>query len=122
MSISKREILMGREIEYPLTEELEKNLLALYLSLNRLRELYGEPMFITSGYRPGRYNVAAGGATNSPHTTCEAADFRDGDNKIKRWINEEILIDCGLWLEDPSMTPTWAHFDIRQREKRIFIP
>ena len=37
---------------------------------------YGKPVIVTSGYRSPTANQRAGGASNSRHTTCEAADIQ----------------------------------------------
>lgn len=113
---------MNRETEYPLTSEIEKNLEKLLIAVNKLRELYGKPMIVSSGYRPGKYNNAAGGAKNSSHLTCEAVDFKDSDGKLKTWITSDILIRCGLYMEHPDNTPSWVHVQIRPTKNRIFKP
>lgn len=120
--ISRDEILMGRDKEFPLTPELEANLSNLMIAVNKLRTLYGQPMYVDSGYRPDHYNTDAGGAPNSAHQLCEAVDFRDVDNKLKDWITVEILEQCGLYQEDPSHTKTWLHVQIRPTHNRVFIP
>lgn len=124
MFITPQEILMGRDAEYPLTEELRLNLNRLLLSLNRLRAYYGKPMVVSSGYRPGKYNKAAGGAAKSAHLTCEACDFRDIDGSLDLWCmaNQDKLEECGLWLEHPDATSGWCHLDIRKRNNRVFRP
>lgn len=120
--ISREEILMGRDKEFPLTKELEGNLSRLLKAVNKLSELYGKPMYVSSGYRPGRYNKAAGGAKNSAHLTCEAIDFKDADGVLKSWITVKILEDCGLYMEWPSNTPSWLHIQIRPTKSRVFHP
>jgi hypothetical protein len=122
--ISRAEVLMGREKEYPLTPELEKNLTHLLTALNMFRTAYGKPMLVSSGYRPGKYNVAAHGATHSSHLTCEACDFADADGSLDAFClaNIPLLEKCGLWLEAPGMTPGWCHLQIRPVIHRVFIP
>jgi uncharacterized protein YcbK (DUF882 family) len=120
--ITRDEILMGRDKEYKLTPDLEANLQMLLIAVNKLRKLYGKPMHVSSGWRPGHYNKAAGGAKNSSHLTCEAVDFKDADGKIKDFITLKILEDCGLYMEAPHKTPTWCHVQIRPTKNRIFTP
>ena len=120
--ISREEILMGRDAEYPLTPELEANLTSLLEAVNKLREAYGKPMYVSSGYRPGKYNVAAHGAPNSAHCLCMAVDFHDSDGALKDWVTVGILEACGLYQEDPSRTPTWLHVQIRPTRNRVFKP
>lgn len=123
--ISREEVLMGRDVEYPLTSEMEANLPKLLIALNKFRVAYGKPMNVTSGYRPGKYNKAAGGAPNSSHLTCEACDFADPDADLKDWIikHPSILEECGLYQEHPSQTPTWVHLQVRPTKsgRRVFL-
>lgn len=113
---------MNRDKEFPLSPELEKNLEKLLIAVNKLRSAYGKPMYVSSGYRPGKYNKAAGGANRSSHLTCEAVDFKDADGKLKAWITVKMLEDCGLYMEWPADTPTWMHVQIRPTKSRIFKP
>ena|SRR5271154_106248 len=122
MPISRDEILMGRDVEFPLSDELEANLQNLLVAVNKLRDLYGKPMYVSSGYRPGHYNTDAGGAPNSTHCLCMAVDFHDQDKALKEWITIDILEQCELYQEDPSHTVTWLHVQTRPTHNRVFIP
>lgn len=126
LMISRDEVLMGRDQEFPLTPELESNLDALMTALNAFRTHYAVPMTVSSGYRPGHYNKDAGGAKNSSHTTCEACDFHDPSGLIDAYCtaNLDILEECGLYLEDPGHTVGWSHLTTRAPAsgKRVFIP
>ena len=58
-------------------ETVKANLEALVKNvLDPLREAWGKPIIVTSGYRCPKLNRAVGGATNSQHTKGEAADIR----------------------------------------------
>lgn len=124
--ITRAEILMGRDVQYPLTAELEDNLSKLLDCLNQLREVYGQPMFVSSGYRPGPYNAAAHGAVHSNHMTCLACDFKDVSGEIDAWClrNLHELEAAGLYLEDPRNTPGWCHVQCVPPKSghRVFIP
>lgn len=124
--VSRTEVLMGRDQEYPLTTELEVNLADLLRRLNQFREAYGLPMVVSSGYRPGRYNTAAGGAPHSAHLTCQACDFSDPQGAIKHWVTTSpgILESCGLWMEDPGHTIGWIHLQSRpvSSGNHVFLP
>lgn len=122
--ISRHEVLMGRDRDYPLTSAMEKNLETLLLAVNKIRALYARPMIVSSGYRPGHYNKKAGGAPNSTHLTCQAVDFRDVDGALAQWClnNVNALVDANLYLEDPAHTPGWVHLQTRPTKKRIFTP
>ena len=124
--IPREEVLMGRDKQYPLTLELERNLEELLRRLNLFRQMYGRPMVVTSGYRPAALNQRAGGAKNSAHLTCEACDFRDNDKQICKFIleNPNVLEVCDLYCEDFVYTPTWVHLQSKPTRsgKRIFKP
>lgn len=81
-------------------------------------------MFVSSGYRPGRFNKAAGGASRSSHMTCEAVDFKDADGSLAKWClaNLTVLKDAGLYLENPTKTVGWLHVQIRPTKNRVFNP
>lgn len=122
--ITRKEVLMGRDLSYPLTPDLEQNLVRLLAALNRLRTIYGKSMTVSSGYRPGHFNKTAGGAHTSAHLTCEACDFRDPEGKLAAWLlsHNKVLINCGLFLESPTHTPGWVHLQTRPTINRIFLP
>lgn len=50
--------------------------------LNPLREEYGQPIIVTSGYRSARLNAAVGGVANSQHLLGQAADIKAGRGGI----------------------------------------
>lgn len=118
--ISKAEILKGK----PCPPELEANLRDLVNKLNVLRALYGKPMVVTSGYRTPEDNARVGGAKNSAHLHCQAADFRDYSRDLSNWCLKNIdkLEELDLWIESPSHTPTWLHIQTRPAKNRIFNP
>lgn len=65
--------------------------------LDPLREAWGAPIIVTSGYRSVKLNTAVGGARGSQHTYGQAADIRTlsdrpADNKRLR----DLLIELGL--------------------------
>ena len=59
--------------------EIKKNLKALVDNiLDPLREAYGKPITVTSGYRCPKLNTAVKGAKNSQHIKGQAADINLG--------------------------------------------
>lgn len=118
---------MGRDAQYPLSQELEQNLQKLLEALNLFRSLYGKPMTVTSGYRPSAINAnVPGAAKKSAHMSCQACDFRDLDGSLDKYCmdNQYILQQCGLYLEHPDSTPGWTHLQIRVpgSGNRVFKP
>ena len=58
------------------TKEAEENLRSLVENvLDPLREAYGKPIRVTSGYRCPKLNRLVGGSPNSQHMRGEAADI-----------------------------------------------
>lgn len=117
------DILHGREVQYPLTGALDANRLDLLDALNALSAAYTlsigrELPGINSGYRPGHYNVEAGGAPHSTHLYCMAVDIADADGAVDAWVQEHLaeVIEMGfVGIENPSKTPGWCHLDMKQR-------
>lgn len=56
----------------------------LVLSLDRMREMYGRPLIVTSGLRCASWNAAQGGVPGSEHMTGEGADLACPDSR-SRW-------------------------------------
>lgn len=129
--LSETEYLMGRDKLAPLTPQMRLNMETLLVATNLIRDLYGKPMIVTSGYRPPEANAAANGKPQSAHLTCEACDFRDDDGQLAQWCirNLDLLQRAGLYMESPTSTRTptgggWVHLQTRAPKsgKRVFIP
>ena len=52
--------------------------------LQVLRDIYGGPLTIVSGYRCSQHNKKVGGSSNSDHLRGEAADIRVRDKTSKQ--------------------------------------
>lgn len=122
--ITRKEVLMGRDKDHPLTPAQEDNLGRLLTALNIVRRAYGKPLTVSSGYRPAAINANVGGAKRSAHMTCEACDFSDPNKEFATWCmaNIDVLVRAGLYLEHPDYTKNWVHLQIRPTKNRIFIP
>lgn len=130
--ITKSEILMGRDKTHAkeYTKEISDNIDKLLEPLNKIRELYGKPMIVSSGWRPPSINATVkGAATKSNHTIGLACDFSDPDGSLDAFCKEldakGKLKEMGLWLESPDHTKGWCHLDIKNRGDRksnIFNP
>lgn len=118
--ITRDEILKGQQCP----PELEANLLDLLFKLNQLRAIWKKPMIVNSGYRNPVKNKQVGGVPNSAHLYCQAADIRDHKGELSNWLlqNQDILEECGLWMEEPAKTRGWCHLQSRPAHNRIFQP
>ena len=65
--------------------------------LQPIRDKYGHPIIVTSGYRCKKVNEAVGGAKNSQHMFAEAADIKCDDNNYLY----DLIIDM---IEDNNIT------------------
>ena len=82
--------------------------------LDPLREKYGKPIKVNSGYRCPKHNLAIGGAIGSQHMKGEAADiapaglrFTAYGLKELEWM-VEIIKQNGKW-DQMIVYPTFIH-------------
>lgn len=120
--ITPEQLMQGRDTKYPTTEQMEADAAVLCFRVNSLLAEYlasgGSYAGISSGYRPGKYNVAAGGSLTSTHLVCQAVDIFDPGDKFDTWLDakgDAILAKYQLCREPPSHTKGWVHLDIRNR-------
>lgn len=89
--------------------------------LDPLRDKYGHPIMVSSGYRCPRLNKAVGGAVSSQHTAGEAADIYVGRPKelaeLFSLIYYTLPYDQLIWESGNDEAPAWIHVSYR-REPR----
>jgi uncharacterized protein YcbK (DUF882 family) len=100
----------------PKSEEVYFNLIKTATLLQRIRDLIGEPITVTSGYRPWKYNELIGGARRSRHIFGRAVDFRvkDMDCDDLRKLLEPYVIGWRFRMEDKPGSD-WVHIDLDYR-------
>lgn len=76
--------------------------------LQPLRDMYGKPMSINSGYRSIELNRAVGGAVNSQHTKGEAADVRCNPSELVACLKKS-----GLDYDQCIQYPTFVHLSLK---------
>lgn len=83
--------------------------------LQPLRNIYGKPIRIASGYRTPALNSYIGGATHSQHMKAEAADIDTVlDNEVLfRILREDKLPFDQLIWEFGDEKPEWIHVSYR---------
>lgn len=77
-----------------------------------LRDWYGKPINITSGFRSAKLNRVIGGASSSQHVKGEAIDFtlpKEDYKKVWKWITENLEYDQIIWEFGNSEAPDWIH-------------
>ena len=107
-------------------EELCKNL------LQPIRDAYGKPIKVTSGFRCYRLNRAVGGSPTSSHPCGFAADIRPVSGSYDEFEKKilSIIEDLGLKydevIKERSGKSKWLHVSIKncagkQRMKNLVI-
>ena len=89
--------------------------------LDPLREAYGKPIIVTSGYRCEKLNKAVGGAASSQHVKGEAADIRSVQDTPEE---NKKLFDLIVKLKLPfdqlinEFNYDWVHVSFGARHRR----
>ena len=115
------------------------NLAALALKLNKIRENYGKPLRVASGYRTLEHHLeiyAKKGVTDqskipmkSNHLrglACDLVPIEDHIDHLHNWVldNVKLCEELGLYFEKFDYSPTWLHVQIvaPKSGNRFFIP
>lgn len=92
--------------------------------LQPLREWYGKPINVTSGYRSPKVNKAIGGSGTSEHCFGKAADFtiqKDDYRMVFQYIKENLKFRQLIWEFGNNDAPQWIHvsFDATDNKKQV---
>lgn len=113
-------------------EEAVKNLTKLAQNiLQPIRDKFGAPIVVTSGYRSPLLNKSIGGSPTSQHKTGNASDIRTKSdslvdnralfNLVKKMIEEgKIVVGQLIWEYGNNDGPDWLHIsnpDARHRNQ-----
>lgn len=99
---------------------VDANLLILAEQLQVLRDYFGVPITINSGYRSPEHNLAVGGSKNSQHLLGKAGDIRvKGKSPLEVYQAIELLIKDGKMLQGGlGLYDTFVHYDWRGTRAR----
>lgn len=94
--------------------------------LQKIRDHFGRPVVITSGYRTAAHNAAVGGSKSSQHLLGRAADFYvEGVDVATVAAYAETLLPgrggIGRYPKDakhPTRKTGWVHIDTRANKSR----
>lgn len=94
--------------------------------LQPIRDAYGKPIIITSGYRCELLNNAVGGVKTSSHLKGYAADcvcsnmkeFDDFCNVVKDYVIKNNIAFDQIIIERNSKGNKWLHIAIRRNNKQ----
>jgi hypothetical protein len=98
----------------PNNAQIESIKLLVEHVLQPLRNIYGQPIHVTSGFRSVQVNTRVGGAATSQHTKGEAVDLVCRDNAaIFRLIRDRLPFDQLIWEKGDDMEPDWVHVSFK---------
>ena len=84
----------------------------------KVRDYFGVPIRISSGYRSKELNKAVGGSKNSQHTTGQALDIQ-GTNSVSNaqifnYIKYNLVFDQLIWEFGDNENPAWVHVSLKK--------
>ncbi|MBO4607566.1 MAG: peptidase M15 [Prevotella sp.] len=112
------------------SEKIVENLQQLVAHvLDPLREVWQQPIIVTSGYRCSRLNAAVGGAVKSQHCLGQAADIRTvSDRREDNMALLRCLLQAKLPFDqliaehvDSRGRPDWIHVSYSPRHRGVFL-
>lgn len=104
----------ARGIDNTPTPEIKANLERLVDKvLDGLREIYGKPITVNSGYRCPELNKAVGGSKTSDHVNGFSVDITASCKKenaiLFQIIKDNFDFDQLIWEKGNSEYPDWVH-------------
>lgn len=91
--------------------DVRDNIIALVENvLQPLRDAYGKPININSGYRCAELNKKVGGVATSQHTKGQAADCGCDDPLALA----RLIIELGLPFDQMGLYPTFVHLSYKR--------
>lgn len=118
LSATSHEALQQSNFQY--AEKHAEQLKPLCELLEQVRSVLGCPLIVSSGVRCPELNKEVGGATNSQHMRCEAADFvpklHSVEDAFGLIYNSNIIYDQ-LILEY-SGRKSWLHISCSRAPRR----
>jgi zinc D-Ala-D-Ala carboxypeptidase len=104
-----------RAIDNRLPKELLPNVQELVNNvLDPLREAYGKPITVTSGFRCPALNKAVGGSATSQHMSGQAADITAGSREENRrlfYLVQELGLPFDQLIDEKNYS--WIHVSYR---------
>lgn len=106
----------------PTTNEYVENAIRLAKNWGEVREKFGSPIAITSGYRPPAVNRAVGGVSNSQHLYFRAIDMQPLNGNFRElWKCLEVSKFSGLGdAVFRGRNKGFFHADIRPGGRCVF--
>lgn len=107
----------------PTPEHIENFKLLAEKVFQPIRDHFGAPIRISSGYRSAALNKAVGGSASSQHCTGEAIDIdMDGtaitNAAIFNFIKDNLEFDQLIWEFGTDTNPDWVHVSYESTGKQ----
>lgn len=108
------------------------NLNFLMNDLDNVREIYGKPIIVTSGYRPPILNAKVGGSPTSSHKYGLAADIKS-KSTLKDNVNiliaalksgipyDQLIIEYPTFEKGELVSMKWLHVGIRTNPRKQIL-
>ena len=108
------------------TEEHKQNLKIVAEKIFQpIREHFGKPIYVSSGYRSEALNDAIGGSSSSSHCHGQALDL-DQDNRNTGVTNKDVFdyilmnleFDQLIYEFGDAINPAWVHVSYNENKNR----
>jgi hypothetical protein len=128
--VTRSETAKRRGISNMPTPEHIENFKKLAINIFQpIREHFGKPIIISSGYRSAELNKAIGGSLSSQHCSGEAIDIdMDGTDitnaQVFNYIKDNLNFDQMIWEFGTDTNPDWVHVSFasnRSQRKQILV-
>ena len=123
--LTKSSTAIKKKINNTPTKEVENNLNQLIDNiLDPLREAWGQPIIVGSGYRCEALNKAVGGASHSQHKLGQAADIHTKsdsaeDNKKLFELIKQLKLPFDQLINEYNYN--WIHVSYSPRNRRQIL-
>ena len=110
-------------IDNTIPKELVPHIEELIDFLNPIREVWGKPIIVTSGYRCNELNKKVGGVSNSAHTIGYGVDLQSGDfrvfsNFIKSYFMSHPEVKFDQVIIERSGKSQWIHIGLYNKDNK----
>jgi hypothetical protein len=112
----------------PTLEHIENFKLLAEKVFQPIREHFGKPIHISSGYRSAALNKAVGGSSSSQHCSGEAIDIdMDGTDitnaEVFNFIKDNLEFDQLIWEFGTDKNPDWVHvsYESKGRQRKQIL-
>ena len=123
--LTKSDVAKRSRINNIPTKQEEQNLIALVDNiLDPLREAYGKPIIVTSGFRCERLNKLVNGSKTSQHRLGQAADIRTvEDTREENRKLFELIKELNLPFDQliNEYDFDWVHVSYSPRHRRQIL-